>query len=323
MKIKQLNQYRSAFQHPVDAKALWEQLTRELPNETIIEAVELDAGLFNNTFRVNTTDKSFILKVAPHPDVDVIFNEQYLMQREHSIAQQLQSLSPLIPEYLSFFTIGGRDASLQTFVEGKLWHGVAEGLTDAENAHLWRELGKFAKLCHSFRGEQFGYPAPLKSFDRWSQFIEYNVAGLVEDCRRFGVLWDEIETFYRFLTRFSERLDEVKEPMLLHGDLWPRNVLIDGSGDTIHLTAVFDGERAFWGDPISDWVLILYDVPDAFWVGYGENLLEKSDPARIAIYKGMYFIVNILECIRFQESDDSFRKLLSDINAELEKMLAG
>jgi aminoglycoside phosphotransferase (APT) family kinase protein len=47
-------------------------------------------------------------------------------------------------------------------------------------------------------------------------------------------------------------LDKVKTPKLLNDDLWPRNVIIDGVGEDIYLKAVIDGERAFWGDPISD-----------------------------------------------------------------------
>jgi hypothetical protein len=56
--------------------------------------------------------------------------------------------------------------------------------------------------------------------------------------------------------------------------------------------------------------LILYDVPDTFWQGYGENLLNTRDPACIAIYKGMYYILNIIEAVRFQESCDEPRKRL-------------
>ena len=144
---------------------------------------------------------------------------------------------------------------------------------------------------------------------------------MVEDCQRNDVLCDEVEAYCGHLPHFIQTLDQVKTAKLLHGDLWPRNVIIGGAGADIHLKAVFDAERAFWGDPISDWVLILYGVPEAFWQGYGENLVNTSDPACIAIYKGMYFILNILEATRFQESYEEARKRLSAVNVELEKLL--
>jgi fructosamine-3-kinase len=321
VKINQIERSGSAFQQPVNEQDLRLQLAPELSSEKIIEVTELKAGLFNNTYRVNTSRNAYILKVAPERGVDVFYNERYLMQRERSVSQQLQSLSPLIPEYLSFFTIGGRDAFLQPLIQGRLWHEVISSLSEVENAELWKQLGAFARVLHNCCGNQFGYPAPFKGFSRWSQFIADNIEGMVEDCRRMDVLCEELEAYRCYLPHFFQTLDQVKTAKLLHGDLWPRNVIIDGSGADIHIKAVFDGERAFWGDPVSDWVLIIYDVPETFWQGYGENLLNTGDPACIAIYKGMYFILNILEAVRYQESYEEPRKRLSAVNKELEELL--
>ncbi len=318
MKIQQIKRGDTEFQQPVDEQELRRQLCGELSGETVVEVTELKAGLFNNTYRVKTTGNAYILKVAPEPDADVFYNERFLMQRERSVSQRLQSVSPLVPEYLSFFTVGDREAFLQPLIEGRLWHDVTSSISEEESASLWRQLGEFAKALHSCCGDQFGYPAPFKGFERWSQFIADNVEGMVEDCRRHDVFCEEIETYVGYLKHFSKTLDQVKTPKLLHGDLWPRNVIIEGAGADIHLKAVIDGERAFWGDPVSDWVLILYGVPDAFWQGYGENLARSSDPVCIAIYKGMYFILNILEAVRSQESDDEPRRWLSMVNKELE-----
>jgi aminoglycoside phosphotransferase (APT) family kinase protein len=321
VEIHQIERYGSEFQQPVNEPDLRLQLNRELPGEKIIEVTELKAGLFNNTYRINTPENAYILKVAPERDTDVFYNERYLMQRERSISRQLQSVSPLIPEYLSFFTVGDRDAFLQPLIQGRLWHEALSSLSEDENAKLWKQLGAFARLLHNCSGDQFGYPAPCKGFNLWSEFIVDNVEGMVEDCRRLDALCEEVADYLRHLQHFLPLLDQVKTAKLLHGDLWPRNVIIDGVGADIHLKAVFDGERAFWGDPVSDWVLILYGVPENFWRGYGENLLEASNPACIAVYKGMYFILNILEAMRFQKSNAEPRKWLSTINKELEKCL--
>ena len=321
MKIHQIERSSSAFQQPVNEQELREQLGHALSDEKIAEVTELKAGLFNNTYRVNTVHHAYILKVAPERGAKVFYNERHLMQRERTISQQLQSVSPLIPEYLSFFTIGDLEAVLQPLIEGRLWHDVIASLSDEENALLWNQLGVFARQLHSCCGEQFGYPTPFNGFDRWSEFIADNAGGMVEDCRRHDVLCEEIETYLGYLNHFLKRLDQVKTPKLLHGDLWPRNVIIEGAGADIHLKAVFDAERAYWGDPVSDWVLILYGVPEAFWQGYGENLPEASDPVCIALYKGMYFILNILEAVRFQESDAEPRGWLSTVNEELEQFL--
>ncbi len=318
MQIQQIIRPKSAFQQAVDESAMRMQLQAALPGESILTVTELDAGLFNNTYRVNTTENRYILKVSPHPDEDVFYHEQQLMRREQTLAPQLQTVSALIPEYLAFFSLDGRDAFLQPLVEGRLWQDALSSLDDAENEILWIQLGAFAREIHTYTGLQFGYPAPRNGFDTWSAFISDNVAGLVHDCQRLGVFHPEIKHYQELQSRFASRLDQIDTPALLHGDLWPRNVIIEGTGEDIHIKAVFDAERAFWGDPLSDWVLILYGVPQAFWQGYGDNLLQSGDPLRIAIYKGMYFIVNILETTRFPEDDTVYREHLSAVNAALE-----
>lgn len=317
MKIQQLSRHESDFQQPVDEEDLRRVLGEELGGETVAKVVELQAGLFNTTFRIESDEGRYILKVAPEAGAEVFYNERYLMEREETVAETLCSLSPLIPGYHSFFKVDGRTAFLQPFIDGRLWHDEESSLTASETAALWKQLGAFAKVLHDCQGKQFGYPGPLPGFNRWSEFIHDNVQGMVADCHRLGVFSEEIETYCRLLQEFLPALDEVTTPHLCHGDLWPRNVLFQGAGDEIRLSAVFDAERAFWGDPVSDWVLILYELPEKFWEGYGKNLLESSNPTRIAIYKGMYFILNILETTRFKKSAKEPRRWLSGINLDL------
>ncbi len=321
MEIHQKPRKKADFKQPVDESEMKLQLAIALAGEQITSVHELDTGLFNNTYLVSTSNNAYILKVAPGQQTEVLHNEKFLMQREHAISGFLQAVSPLVPEYLSFFKIGDREAFLQAFIEGQLWYDVAGSLSEHENSVLWRQLGEFARTAHQWEGKSFGYPAPFAPCSTWSDFIKSNVEGLLGDCVRNGVFYPEVQEFQLLLPGFYGVLDEVNSARLLHGDLWPRNVIIGGKGSDIHIKAVIDGERAYWGDPISDWVLILYDLPEVFWLGYGQNLLESSDPIKIAIYKGMYFVVNILETLRFSEPDQQYRDYLSGINAQLRKSL--
>lgn len=321
MKIQQISREVGAFQQGVDEQALTDALTKQLPDIQINRVIELNAGLFNNTYKVETSAKSYILKVAPSTKADVFYNEQALMQREQSIANLLESASDLIPKYHSFFHIDNRAAFLQHYVEGELWHDIIDNLSEAENNRLWQQLGAFGKKLHSIEGECFGYPKPFEPCASWPQFIETNIAGMLDDCDRLGVRIEEIDKFLSYLPKLSQALNTVTKPKLLHGDLWPRNVIIKGRGNAIQIKAVIDAERAFWGDPISDWVLLLLGVPEAFWQGYGENLLTNSDPLKLCAYKGMYFILNILETTRFDGDINEPKGWLSDVNCELERLI--
>ena len=317
MKIQQINRESSAFQQPIDEQLLSQALTEQLPEQLITTVTELSAGLFNNTYRVDTQDSRYILKIAPDAQANVYYNERHLMQREQSLADRLSALSPLIPDYHGFFEIDGRAAFLQAFVPGRLWHDEIETLSEDENAILWEQLGSFARKLHDHPGDLFGYPDPFTRHERWSQFIEDNVNGMVADAERLGLMCDEIREYVALLPGFASVLDEIKQPGLMHGDIWPRNVIFDGAGENIHIVAVIDCERAFWGDPISDWVLLFLDLPSTFWRGYGENLKANTDPVRMAVYKGMYYILNIIESERIDEHGGQAPGWLAEVNAEL------
>ncbi len=317
MRITQIARQPTDFQQPVDEAPLRTALARELQDREILAVEELAGGLFNNTYRVSTENGDLILKVAPHPDADVFFPETHLMAREQTLAPTLQSVSSLIPAYLRFFHIGRRRAFLQPFLQGELWHDKLTTLSEDENGELWAQLGQFARAIHGHEGETFGYPLPHCNAPKWSSFLAQNVDGMLEDARRLNVAKRELLDFRELIDQFRPLLDEVSRPRLLHGDLWPRNVLFEGRGAHIQIKAIFDAERAFWGDPISDWVLVLYDLPEAFWRGYGINLLATTNPARVAIYRGMYFMLNILESTRFDEPDVKYMRLLAGVNREL------
>ena len=318
MKLETIQRPPGSFQQPVDDAALSQQLAGALPEETLQAVTELDSGWFNNSYRVVTNRSRYLLKVAPAADADVFYNERYLMQRERALSSTLQPLNSLIPEYLCFFQIDGRDAFLQPFIEGRLWHAEFETLTQAENDRLWFQLGAFSKSLEQQQGSVFGYPGPGPSFDRWSDFIFDYIRGLAADCTRLGLDCPEVTRFCELVPSYRSTLDEVRTAKLLHGDLWPRNVLIEGHGEDIRIRAVFDAERAYFGDPVSDWVSLLYGVPDAFWQGFGENLHGPENTTRMRLYKGMYFLLNLVETTRLKNDTEPPRQWLDVIVRELE-----
>ncbi len=49
--------------------------------------------------------------------------------------------------------------------------------------------------------------------------------------------------------RFRPVLDEIRDPRLLHGDLWEGNVLVGRQGGRKCVAALIDGDRSLFGDP--------------------------------------------------------------------------
>lgn len=321
MHIEQISRDCSAFQQPVNEQALSQALAEHLTGETILAVKELHAGLFNNTYHVQTERNQYVLKIAPSKQQLIFYNELNLMGRERTLVNTLESASPLIPHYIAFFRVDERDAFIQTYVHGRTWQDEIESLSETENNQLWSQLGYFASTIHSVEGERFGFPTPGKRFTSWYEFFLDTVEGNVKDCQALTIDMRQINVFLERLPHFQQTLNNIERPRLLHGDIWPRNVIIDGTGERIKINAVIDAERAFWGDPICDWVLLLFDLPDAFWQGYGRDLLAQTDPVLVSIYKGMYFIQNCLEKNRDLKSDQLYQQLLSDINVNLTQYL--
>jgi hypothetical protein len=72
------------------------------------------------------------------------------------------------------------------------------------------------------------------------------VDALLDDAERWqsdlGATPEEIRTL---VVQGGYVLDEVTRPALIHFDLWPGNIFVDGS----RIAGLIDHERAFWGDP--------------------------------------------------------------------------
>lgn len=314
MKITQVKRPSTSFQQPVSESALTSVLKSVLIDEIVLEVNEIASGWFNSTYHVKTSKRSLILKVAPSEESDVFYNERYLMQREESLSPYFKKFGSIIPEYVSFFKIGDRYASIQEYVDGLLWHDVNDELATKDTDRLWNQLGGFTKQLHEIKGDTFGYPSPLKSHAKWSGFILDYITGIRDNCLRNKVHNPLMDVFLDRVKKYYELLDTCTSPSLLHGDIWPRNVIIGNEGESYSIKAVIDSERAYWGDPISEWVLLFFDLPESFWDGYGSNLKEQSDERILSIYKGMYYMLNILESTRFPAPIEPTLK-------ELEKMI--
>jgi len=69
---------------------------------------------------------------------------------------------------------------------------------------------------------------------------------------RVSILRDRRAVLYAGLRAGGYRV-----PNLLHGDLWTFNLLVAHSNDRPAITGVLDTDRAWWGDPMADWIMFL------------------------------------------------------------------
>jgi aminoglycoside phosphotransferase (APT) family kinase protein len=296
----------------------------------IEEIQEIEGGEYNNTYLMTFADAHrAILRVSPAPDKPCPGRDAGLMRNEHYFQPFLAPIAPLVPKtLLADFThqIINRDYMFQTFMEGTRWSDIAKSLTPAENRALWIQLGQIAKTIHSIRGEMFGSPVGILS-ELWSTRVADGLARSIQRLEAAQVdasdvkLVREIALTQRFL------LDEIRQPRLLHGDLWTVNVLVKLDQGNPRITAVLDADGCSWGDPMADWTMFRLHImategktsneiegAQSFWLGYGQPEHSKGALFREQIYRASNFAGARLE-LHLQGCDEIVRRTYEKLRA--------
>ena len=287
-----------------------------------ISARELGSGLFNSTYLVSLDDgEQVILRVSPHAQAGAFTHEQHLLRREQALEPHFGVIAHLVPCTLAAdFSrqLLDRDFVIQTFLPGEIWDEVKEELLETDHLALWQQLAGIAKQIHAVTGADFGFPDGQPGFVRWSTAVAHITHIMRTDLATMQLDLPATQTFADRLEAGQALLDTVDKPHLLHGDLWPKNVLIDRSQSPPQIVGLLDAERGIWGDPLAEWIFYYFDVPDAFWDVYGRPPTDPATQFRQLAYRGLYTIQILLEATRFGWDPAFFWQTLEQVNQEME-----
>lgn len=293
-----------------------------------LQAQEPVAGGHFNTSHVLTLSdgRRCVLRVAPGPDagVPVWRHERDQLQRECAIQGHLQAALPEVVPALLHADFSHhclpRDWALFDWRPGQVWHGVAPRLTPAEQAGLWQQYGALVARLHAVVGPAFGFPAPRSPHRHFADWFLAVMADLAHDLQEQGVAVSGLADLRALLSEQRQRFDAVDTPRLVHGDLWPRNVLVQPHQGQWRISALLDAERAFWGDPAAEWIFGFLDIPRAFWRAYGQDLSQPEADAlwRRRAYQARGALHMVLEGQRFgfdaRFAHDQFAVHLQDLD---------
>jgi aminoglycoside phosphotransferase (APT) family kinase protein len=254
----------------------------------LLRIEEIGGGTFNEAYLVEVSEKEkVVLRVAPPSTADIYWDDVGLMRREHSIFPFFASIATLMPKtILADFThhIVVRDYVLQTFLEGERWSDIEDELTEEENVDLWQQCGEIVKQIHETTGEHFGYPYPGRRFAIWHDVILDRFSRIAQSLNEYDAEIPAFATITKLVNSNPLIFNEVQAPRLLHGDLWTFNLLVRRENGRPVISGVLDTERAWWGDPLADWIMFCLSIRNgeeewhdriaAFHKGYA--MLEKS-----------------------------------------------
>lgn len=285
------------------------------PRARVVSARELGGGTFNTTLLIALDDQQVILRIAPAPAAELTWDERWLMRREQQIQPFFAAHAPLMPRVLmADFThqLLDRDYMFQTFLAGERWDMVADEFTRDEQLHLWGQFGAITKMIHNTVGTMFGGPYPAAEFPTWSQTIIDRLGCALQAMTETRLDARKLQAVLEIVRRRTEALDEIRQPRLLHGDLWLFNILVERGADGPGITGILDADRAWWGDPMADWTMFVLaksktsatqPFHDRFWRAYGQPEQTPGSAFREAVYEALHVGTALVWATRQGDTD--------------------
>ncbi|GHH28354.1 phosphotransferase [Lentzea cavernae] len=258
------------------------------------ELSPLGGGTYNSVYRVSAREGEFVLKTPP-AGLPGLTYERQLIRTEALFCTLASPVAP-VPQVV----YADDTALLTTCLPGE----PVFGRSDVDRPRLRRQLGTAVRALHDVTGPGFGYPQ-LGLRTTWTEAFTGMFGAVRADAERHGVALPDLD-----LTRHAKAFDEVERPALVHFDLWDGNVLADTG-----LTGFVDGERAFWGDPVAEFVSLalfgsIEDDPDLL-TAHG---FEFTDAARVrlAAYQAYLYSIMLTERVPRGSTDPEFERVIMD-----------
>ncbi|MEV6596734.1 phosphotransferase [Actinoplanes sp. NPDC051346] len=291
-----------------------------------VGAEPLTGGTYNAAYRIRRREgDDLVLKIAPEPSAPRLSYEAGIMATEEGFYRACAGRLPVPAVVHADYsrTVVDRDLLLMTHRPGTDWHTLSGELSTADNGRLRSELGAHVGALHAVTGDGFGYPQRGLS-PTWRTAFEAMTAGLLADAETFQpALPRSVEQIRELFAGCTAVLDDVTDPVLVHFDLWPGNVLVDHTEDGYRIGGIIDGERSFWGDPVAEMVSLALFADIAsdteFLAGYahagGRLTFDDSTRTRLALYRAYLYLIMLVEMVPRGVPDperDPFTKVIAE-----------
>lgn len=289
------------------------------PDSRVTGASPLGGGGFAAVWRVELDDgRAVVLKTSPPTGAVLLRYESGLLGAEaeyfRRVRRELAGVP--VPEVLHLGTDRDQcdgDWMVMSLLPGTPLSELRDELRDgpAADGAVRYELGRVLARLHTLDGPYFGYPGEgRRSAPTWRGAFLGIIDDLLADAEQLGSeLPVPAAEIRRTIGAASGVLDEVKQPVPVHFDLWDGNVLaeprLDGTG--LRLTGLVDGERWLYGDPLVDFVspVLFGAIEDEdghpLLRGYASVAREQGDwtwepgaVARVRLYRAwLYLLMNV------------------------------
>jgi aminoglycoside phosphotransferase (APT) family kinase protein len=276
--------------------------------DRVAECRGLAGGTYNTVYLVRLDDGTrLVVKIAPDGSLPALSYEQGILGTE-ALYYRLASRCPgvTVPAVVAADEAAGH--LVMTECPGSPWPHLTPPPDGEERDELRAELGRQVARLHTITGTGFGYPSlavgPMR--ESWRAAFGDMVEAVLADAVRFDVTLPlPVAEVAGLFAERSTALDEVTAPVLVHFDLWDGNVLVDSGPSGRRIGGLIDAERAFWGDPLAEFVsLALFgDIEQdaAFLRGYrsagGTVTFDAATRQRLVLYRAYLYLIMWVEAV--------------------------
>ena len=281
---------------------------------------ELTEGWFNAIYvlgfakPVNGFDE-LVLKAGVQDGKHILAYEKEIMRTEVMVYQKLAATDVPVPRVICHdfsHKLIDCDYFFMEKLQGQTWEKLKDSLAPENAEQLQYDLGRYTAIIHSIKGDYFGYIKEDKAyhFSTWREAFHSFLDNLIADGRRGRVdlPYDEI---LKALEPFWDTLDAVKEPSLVNYDMWSKNILLKESNGQYIIEGIIDHERAFFGDPIAEYIstsTICGNLEKAKGFQNGYNSIRPfvfgvDEQIRYWIYTVYMGLLIGVETYRYEEND--------------------
>jgi aminoglycoside phosphotransferase (APT) family kinase protein len=270
----------------------------------------LTGGTFNAVHLVSLADGTrLVVKIPPAAGTPLLRYERQGILATEALYYQLagECRDVTVPDVVAVDTADAAGGYLvMTECPGTPWPQLAPPPAGAERDELRAALGGQVARLHTITGPGFGYPSepvgPLR--ETWRAAFFDMVNAVLADAETFAVtLPRPIDDILEWFNARAVVLDEVTTPALVHFDLWDGNILVESGPAGHRIGALIDAERAFWGDPLAEFVsLALYgdiERDTAFLDGYrgagGTVTFDVAARRRLSLYRAYLYLIMWVE----------------------------
>ncbi|GIH29721.1 phosphotransferase [Acrocarpospora phusangensis] len=296
----------------------------------MVSSEELPDGFANAVWRVGLEDgRDVVLKVGPPPDLKLLTYERDLLRTEAMVYDLAAGTGLPMPELLHAgfddSLIGG-DYLILSALDGEPWNRVA--LEPEKEREVRFEIGRLLAVLHSVPDSGvFGYPYAGLTGSTWREAFLVMAGALLDDAVHYATpLPLSILEIARLFHTSAPALDEIVTPRLVHFDIWPGNVFLKDGG----IEALIDHERAFWGDPLADFITPTIfgeiDGDDPMLAGYheaggGRGLFTHTTEVRVALYRAYLDLILLVEDGPRQYPEESYARIRTLATEDLVRAL--